>query len=69
MTMAKYRSGPERQRRYLKASMIKFNRKLDRLGQKAVEPKTFSNLMIEGNALLVFASIDAMNRTEDGMQI
>jgi len=57
-----HRLGPERQKRFFKARIIKFNRKLNRLGEKAMEPKTFSDLMIEGNALLTFAAIDAMNR-------
>ena len=58
----KHRTRSERQERFFKARMIKFNRKLTRLGEKAMEPKTFSDLMIEGNALLTFAAIDAMNR-------
>jgi len=57
----KLRTRPERQRRFLKARAIKFNRKLARLGQKAVEPKTFSNLYCEGQTLLVFMAIDSWN--------
>ena len=52
----------ERQRRFFKARAIKFNRNLVRMGEKALEPNTFSRLMIKGNALMVFMAIDLLNR-------
>lgn len=58
----KKRLGPERQHRFFEARIKKFHRKLDRLGEKAVEPETFSRLMMEGKALLTFAAIDAMSK-------
>jgi hypothetical protein len=64
MRAQKLRTGPERQKRWFKARAIKFNRKLDRLGQRALEPRTFSNLMIEGNALLTFMSVDLIANGE-----
>lgn len=60
----KTRLGPERQHRFFKARIKKFHRKLDRLGEKAVEPETFRQLMTEGNALLTFAAIDAMSKRQ-----
>jgi len=55
-------AGPERQRRFFKAKAIKFNRKLSRMGEKAVKPGNHSQLMIEGQALITFAAIDCLNR-------
>ena len=54
------RTRRERQKRFFKARIIKFNRKLTRLGAKAVEPENFEKLMIEGKALLTFAAIDSL---------
>ena len=54
----------ERQRRFFKARAIKFNRKLARMGEKALDPNMFSKLMIEGDALMVFMAMDSLNRKE-----
>jgi hypothetical protein len=62
MRELKHRLGPERQERYFKARAIKFNRKLDAMGEAAIEPENFSRLMIEGKALLLFMTLDAMSR-------
>jgi hypothetical protein len=56
------KTGPERQHRFFKARAIKFQRKLNRLGEKAIEPENFSNLLIEGQALVTFMAADAMSR-------
>ena len=56
------RTRPERQRRFFKAKAIKWQRKLNRLGQRALEPDKFSKLMIEGNALMTFMAMDALGR-------
>lgn len=56
----KVRNPKERQRRYFKAKAIKFNRKLNRMGENAVQKENFSNLMIEGQALVTFMSIDSI---------
>uniref|UniRef100_A0A6M3KMT1 Uncharacterized protein n=1 Tax=viral metagenome TaxID=1070528 RepID=A0A6M3KMT1_9ZZZZ len=56
------RTRPERQHRYFKAKAIKWQRKLNRLGERALEPDKFSKLMIEGQSLLTFITIDAISR-------
>ena len=55
-------SRSERQRRFFKAKAIKFNRNLTHLRENALTPEIFPKLMIEGNALLVFMTMDSLNR-------
>jgi len=52
----------EKQQRFFKARAIKFNRKLNFMGEKVLEPANFSKLMIEGKCLLTFIAIDCLNR-------
>lgn len=54
------RTRPERQRRFFKARIIKYNRKMNRLGEKVLEPDTFSQMMIEGQTLLTFSALDLL---------
>ena len=60
--VARIKKHSELQQRFFKAKAIKFNRKLSRLGQKAVKPPVFDNLMIEGGALVTFMMIDNLSR-------
>jgi len=53
------RTGPERQHRFFKARAIKWQRKLNRLGEKALEPENFSSLMMEGRTLMIFMAAEA----------
>jgi len=53
---------PERQQRFFKARAIKFNRKLNRMGEKVLAPANFSKMMIEGQTLITFMWIDSLNR-------
>lgn len=62
MTQIRKNKNPnERQRRYFKAKVLKYNRKLNRIGQDATG-KDFENIMIEGKALLLFTALDSMSR-------
>jgi len=56
------RTRTKRQRRFFKARAIKYNRKLNRIGEKVLEPANFSKLMIEGHTLLTFMFVDSLNR-------
>jgi len=62
VTKKKIRTLQEKQHRFFKAKAIKFNRKLDRMGQDAVKSPLFDNLMIEGRALVTFMMIDNLSR-------
>jgi len=60
------RTRPEQQKRFFKAKAIKWQRKLNRLRERALEPDEFSKLMIEGNALITFMAMDALGRKGSG---